>query len=358
MTQSEQVLARILQSGARALAGYAAAEMPPAGAAASPASEPSQFDGWQNVLAARLEELAAAVSMGRPQWFVEQVHWTRAALEARGVSSELLRSGLQALRRVLTEQLPADLAPIATGCIDRALGEFGGEAPGTKSRLSAETPEGRLAATYLLAILEGDRRRASRLILQAADEGQSAPDLYFKVLQPAQEELGRMWLLGEINVAEEHFATATTRLVMSQLHARAVCGPANGKTLVAAAVAGNQHDLGIQVLADLFEIEGWRVIQLGANVPAEDLAQAVDFYEADLVALSVSLATQLPALEQAVAAVRASQRGAAVKILVGGAGMSHAWELAKRWGCDEYASNAQEAVARGNALAGLPAKTS
>jgi methanogenic corrinoid protein MtbC1 len=208
----------------------------------------------------------------------------------------------------------------------------------------------------LLAILEGDRRKAISLILKAADEGQSVPDLYLKVLQAAQEELGRMWLLGEINVAEEHFATTTTRLVMAQLHAREVCRPSNGKTLVAAAVAGNQHDLGIQVVADLFEIDGWRVIQLGSNAPADDLAQAVEFYAADLVALSISLATQLTALEETIAIVRASQRGAAVKILVGGCGMIGSAELAQSQGADDYASSGMDALSRGNALVGLPAR--
>ena len=115
---------------------------------------------------------------------------------------------------------------------------------------------------------------------------------------------------------------------------------------------GNQHDLGIQVVADLFEMDGWRVIQLGSNVPADDLAQAVEFYDADLVALSVSLVTQLPALEETIAVVRKNQRGAAVKILVGGCGVMGAAELAKSKGADDYATNALEAVARGNALVG------
>jgi hypothetical protein len=260
MTQPEQVLAGILRTGARALAGYAAADVPPADAEAAHAAGPTQFDGWQNVLVARLEELAVAVSTGQGEHFVEQVRWARAALEARGVPPEMFRARLEALRRVLAEQIPAELVPIVTRYLDRALAEFGGEPVGMTPRLSAETPEGRLAATYLVAILEGDRRQASRLILKAADEGQTVPDLYLKVLRPAQEELGRMWLLGEINIAEEHFATATTRLVMAQLQARAVCKPANGKTLLAASVAGNQHDLGIQVVADLFEIDGWRAI--------------------------------------------------------------------------------------------------
>jgi methanogenic corrinoid protein MtbC1 len=353
MTQPEQVLAKILKSGARALAGFAAGEMP-LDTEAAQAAVVAQFDGWQNVLTARLEELAIAVSTGRPEFFVEQVHWTQAALAAQGIPPETLRAKLEALRHVLVEQIPAELASMVTACIDRALAEFDGEPAGLKPRLTAETPAERLATTYLLAILEGDRRKAIGLILKAAEEGHSVSDLYLKVLQPSQEELGRMWLLGEINVAEEHFATTTTRLVMAQLHAREVCGQSNGKTLVAAAVAGNQHDLGIQVVADFFETDGWRVIQLGSNVPADDLAQAVEFYNADLVVLSVSLATQLTALEETIAVVRTNQRGTAVKILVGGCGMMGAAELARSKGADDYASNAVEAVTRGNALVGLP----
>jgi methanogenic corrinoid protein MtbC1 len=354
MAQSEQVLATILKSGARALAGYAVGEMPSLDAEGAGDSASTQFGGWRNVLAARIEELAIAVSTGRPEFFVEQVRWTRAALKARGVPPDLLRAGLEALRRVLTEQVPAELVPPALGCVERALAGFGSEPAGLSPRLTAEGVEDRLAVTYLVAILEGDRRAACRLILNAADEGRSASDLYLRVLQPALEELGRMWVLGEINVAEEHFATATTRLVMTQLHARDVCRAGNGKTLVAAAVVGNQHDLGVQMVADMFETDGWRVIQLGSNVPAEDLAQAVEFYEADLVALSVSLVTQLPALEETVSAIRASRQGAAVKILVGGCGLAGNPDLAKSQGAHGFAANAIEAVARGRELVGLP----
>jgi hypothetical protein len=42
--------------------------------------------------------------------------------------------------------------------------------------------------------------------LDALDQSDSVRELYLNVLLPAQEEIGRMWLTGEINVAEEHFA--------------------------------------------------------------------------------------------------------------------------------------------------------
>jgi MerR family transcriptional regulator, light-induced transcriptional regulator len=350
MTQPEEILAGILRSGARALAGYAAGEDDVAEEGTSLPAAAGQFDGWHDILTARVEELAVALSAGQPDLLTEQFRWARVGLAARGIPAERLRARLEALRTALSEQVPPDLAPLATAYLDNALAGLDGEPTSLGTRLTADTPDERLAAQFLVAVLEGDRRRGSCLILDAAAAGRSLSDLYLQVLQPAQQELGRMWLLGEINVAEEHFASVATRQVMAQLHARAELRPANGKTLVAAAVAGNQHDLGIQMVADLFETEGWRVIQLGANVPAEDLAEAVEFYHADLVALSISLVTQLPALASAISAVRAGQRGTGVKILVGGMEARGVAEFAISHGADAFPQSLREAVAKGAEL--------
>ncbi len=350
MTPSEDALAKILKNSARAFAGYAASDASINNDESPIASSAAQFGGWQNVLSARIEDLAVALAAGRPEFFVEQVQWTRAALEARGIPPDLLRAKIEALGNVFANQLPPEHSPLAAEYFDRALAEFGGKPAGMSPRLNADSLEERLAATYLLAILEGDRRRAIGLILTAADEGKTAAELILKVLQPAEEELGRMWLLGEINIAEEHFATATTRSVLALLHARAAYRPVNGKTLLAAAVASNLHDLGIQSVADMFESDGWRVVLLGANVPVEDLVEVVEFYHPDIVALSVSLITQLPALEQTIAAIRGTEWGADVKIIVGGYGMRNAPEMVKSLGADCFATNAFEAVACGNAL--------
>lgn len=350
MMQSEQKLAEILKNGARALAAYGAAEAETDDVAAA---SPAQFESWQNLLAARLEDLAVAIGEGRAALFVEQVLWTAALLKARGVGLDAFRAKLQSLRHVLMEEIPAELAPLAVGYVDCALADLGREPAGMAERLTADSAEEQLAAKYLVAVLEGDRREASRLILAEADAGRSVADLCRRVLQPAQEELGRMWVLGEINVAEEHFATTTTRRVMTQLQSRAPCSPANGKTLVAAAVAGNLHDLGIQMVADMFENRGWQVVQLGANVPSEDLAQAVEFYSPDLVALAISLVSQMPALKEAISAIRASQAGARTKILVGGCKLANMAELVRSHGADGYAADVLEAVEMGAALVGL-----
>ena len=183
--------------------------------------------------------------------------------------------------------------------------------------------------------------------------GHSVPELYLEVLLPSQEEAGRMWQEDEINVAEGHFATSTTKSIMSQLCLHVPRKPPNGRTLLAAAVTGNQHDVGLQAVAEFFEMDGWRVIPLGSDVPIRDLVEAVDFYEADLLGLSVSLRTQLGTLKQTIQAVRRGARGGQVKILVGGGGLAGASDLATQYGADAYAADPLEAVRLGNALVGL-----
>ena len=245
----------------------------------------------------------------QPAIFTAQVQWAKAVLAARGFSTEHYRASLQCLQSVLSRELPENVHSLAAEYLAKALEAFDGEAAELTSQLPPDSPAGRLAAEYLLAVMEGDRRRASQMILDAVDQGQSVRDVYLRVLLPAQQEVGRMWLVGEINVAEEHFASATTKMVMAQLLPRAEFAPRNGKTMLAAAVAGNQHDIGLQAVADFFEMDGWRTIQLGANVPVGDLVQAVDCFEVDLLGLSASQATQFETLRETIAEVRRCETG-------------------------------------------------
>ena len=159
-----------------------------------------------------------------------------------------------------------------------------------------------------------------------------------------------MWLTGEIRVAEEHFASQTTRMVMGQLLSLASFQPPNGKSVLAAAVAGNQHDIGLQAVADFFEMAGWRTIHLGADVPIDEVAQAVECFSVDLLALSAFLKVQIETVKSTIQAVRGGPRGDAVKILAGGVAFADSANLAIETGADGYAANADEAVRLGGEL--------
>ena len=353
MNQNSEFLAGVLRQGNRALAGFASRELLESHPEAKAGFAPDPFVGWQNWLAVRVEELAAAVAVNRPRLFISQVQWGKAVLEARGILPNTFRDSLVCLQEVLRSELPEHLRDLAAEYVDQALEAYDEPIAYLSSELATDTELGRLASTYLLALLEGDRRRASRLVLDSLDRGQDVRDLYLQVLLPAQQELGRMWLFGEINVAEEHFASQTTKSVMAQLLARVKLQPSNGKTMLAAAVAGNQHDIGLQAVADFFEMDGWKTISLGANVPTRDLVQVIDCFKVDLLGMSVSQTTQFEAVKTAIQAVRDGVRGEEIKVLLGGAALTDPDGLEKELGADFYAADAVGAVAVGRRLVGL-----
>jgi len=353
MNANRDFLARVLRNGTKAFAAYAASELLAARPEAAEGFGHDPFSAWQNCLAARVEELAAAVAAGEPGLFTSQVHWARAVFSARGISPEHLREGTALLNDVLAKELPEQVAPLAAEYLDEALATFDQEPQDVSTRLLPNTPEGRLASAYLLALLEGDRRRASRLVLESLDASRDVRSLYLKVLLPAQEEVGRMWLSDEINVAEEHFASQTTKVVMAQLLARAeLCEP-NGKSVLTAAVAGNQHDIGLSAVADFFEMDGWRTIHLGANVPVAEVAQAVECFAADLLALSASLSTQLETVRETIRAAGMAAGQRPVKIIVGGLAFAGSADLPEQLGADGYAADPEDAVSLGARLVGL-----
>jgi len=109
-----------------------------------------------------------------------------------------------------------------------------------------------ISQDYLDCLLEGNKAEALLLMEGLLREGLGLPHIYLDVIQPAQRELGRLWLLGRINSAQEHFCSSSTQFIMARL-----CPPTHprfrrGKRLVAAAAGGELHDIGIRMVSDLF----------------------------------------------------------------------------------------------------------
>jgi MerR family transcriptional regulator, light-induced transcriptional regulator len=346
-------LAAILSRSARALSSDAALRLLDKDPAAGAGFGNDPFVGWQQWLVARLEEMTAALSLQRSDLFPAQVQWARSALIPRGIDVRHFRDAMLLLRKVLEEELPEQVRSMAFAYFDPGLEVFDRPEPCGSGVGQPSGVFSRLTAEYLLAVLEGNGRRASQLVLQAVDQGHSVENLYLHVLEPAQAEIGRLWLANEISIAEEHLSSATVRRLMSQLIGQTLPRPPVGKTVLTAAVAGNRHDLGTQAVADFFEIDGWRTVHLGADVPAEALLEVLELVAVDLLALSAALAVQLPAMRDAIVAVRGNPHCQGLKILVGGQVIGDSQELARQLGADACAADAQQAVGLGRRLVGL-----
>ncbi|WP_051693996.1 cobalamin B12-binding domain-containing protein [Desulfohalovibrio reitneri] len=209
-------------------------------------------------------------------------------------------------------------------------------------------PEGRLgelASGYLNRLLRGDRNGAASLVLEAVErDGVPVRDIYLGVFQPAQYEVGRLWQQNRISVAHEHFCTAAAQQIMSRLYPHIFSMERTGRTMVAACVGGELHELGMRMVADFFEMEGWDTYFLGASTPDEDVARAVAEREADLLGVSVTMSYHLHLARRLVSVVRDKPECGGVKVMVGGYPFLLDDELWKWTGADGWAPDAAKAV--------------
>lgn len=303
------------------------------------------FRRWQDNLSQRVMQLAAAVEMGEPELFASDVRWSRDAFESRGVPAESLRESLVILGETLSESLPDGSFASVEPCLKLGLDEC--VSSGTVSRrLSPDEPLGRLALEYLELALGGDRRGAVRRAVAAYEAGTSIEDLYEGVLLAAEAEVGTMWHLGELTISEEHVVTETARAAMGVLSYLAASGQDAGgdrHTVVVSAVEGDRHDLGVRAVSDLLEVAGFRSVCLGASSPADEIARAMQDFEARLLVLSATMTTHLGAAMASIKAVRASRDG--VKIIVGGEAFGAASDtLPETVGADAFAASPRAAV--------------
>lgn len=344
--------AQLLERGAAGYAGYAAAALLERNPDLRRTFGPDALGGWKTHLTQRLLELAAALTAAEPRVFVARVLWTARAFSARNQDAGSVRSSLEALREVLAERLPEAARAAPLDYLDQAVAALDAPAaPADAATLDPKKANDRLALRYLQKVLEGDVAGAVSEVVTATRQGLDVRAAYLDVLLPAQREVGRLWHLGEVSTAEEHMVTFTTQRAMAVLASAAPPAPANGKTAIVAAVATNAHDIGLRALADLYQMAGWRTIFLGADVPVEDLPGIVNYFQADLLLLGATLSTQLPRVQQAIAAARErSERP--LKVIVGGAAFDEATDAWRRFGADGYAARVDEAVSLGARLVG------
>lgn len=213
-----------------------------------------------------------------------------------------------------------------------------------------ETPLQSLTDRYIAAQLAGDRATALQIMLEEGiGRGIPVSELYLNVIQPAQHRIGRLWQENRITVAQEHLATAISQLVLAHLYPLLPREPENGLVAVVACVPGELHDMGSRVAADFFEMSGYDVRFLGANVPVESLAAMVAETCADIVVLSVVMTFNLPGLREAVRAIR-SAHGASPRIIVGGPAIESAPGLADELGIDLWGVSITDALAAARTL--------
>ena len=289
--------------------------------------------------------LADAVDTGSALLFNDYIGWVKALLLPRGVRSEDFEHQLACLADVLREQLPAPVSAPAVAMVDAARAALPSMPETTTSFFDARLRLAPLARDYMHTLLGGERQGAAQLVFDAARRGESPRELYLQVFQPALREIGRLWQANRMSVAQEHFCSISTQMLMSQLLTHDPVADRGSGSVVVACVSGELHDVGARMVSDFFEMAGWRTYFCGASTPHGAIVEALVDRGADVLAVSTTMGLRLHHVKDLIEHIRAEPRCDGVRIMVGGYPFMVDPTLAQAVGADGTANDADAAVA-------------
>jgi len=146
---------------------------------------------------------------------------------------------------------------------------------------------------YLDALLEGNEEAASAAVTNMLAEGASISEIYVKLLTPAMARVGELWRKRKVDVAQQKLATEITLGQMDKLRSLGVAKQKSPHRALVCCIKGELHSTGARMTADLFRLEGWTVDFLGPDVPTEAIVAMVTSRRPQILALSVTMKSNL-----------------------------------------------------------------
>ncbi len=297
-----------------------------------------------------LDFLAEAMTMNLPDMYANYILWAAAMLKSRSIPETDLHQNLNFVQKAIHEILGSEFSAATKEYIAAAKEKLQENSEESISYITDDNPLKKKVETYLGHLLQGKRREATLLITELIQQGVSIKDVYQFIFQVSQYEVGRLWQCNKITVAHEHYCTAATQQIMSGLYQHIFSATRKGKTLVACSISGELHELGIRMVTDFFEMDGWDTYYLGANMPDNQLQEALIEYKADVLALSVSLPTNVSSAAALIKKIRSNADFTNLKIMVGGYPFLTIPNLWQRVAADGFAQNADQAIKMANEL--------
>lgn len=194
------------------------------------------------------------------------------------------------------------------------------------------------------SVIEYDVKGAAGWAHKVVDEGLD-PVLALSAISEAMAVVGERYACEELWLPDLVGAADASKAALPILEGeirRTGQQTKNLGTVVVGTVRGDIHTIGKSMVGVLLMAAGFRVIDMGEDVPAERFVQAAKENQADILALSALLTTTAPEQAKVIEAVKEAGLRDKLKIMVGGGAITP--EFADRIGADGYRSTAPAAV--------------
>ncbi|MFO8235572.1 MAG: cobalamin-dependent protein [Bacteroidales bacterium] len=297
-----------------------------------------------------LSFLAEAILMEDSEIFTDYIEWVKLLFREISLPNEVMFTTLRCMDEILSNHLIPSDYNTAEHYINEGIKQLKKSVKEVPPYIDINAPLGQLAKEFNNALINGNKTKASNLILKAVEDGVTIQDIYLNVFQKSQLETGRLWLMNKISVAKEHYVSAATQMIMSQLYPYIFSTERKGYTFIGACAGGELHEIGLRMVSDFFEMDGWDTYYLGANTPVSTIISAIKEYKADVLGLSIAMPYHQSTLKESIKGIRQKIKKQQTKILVGGNGINNKQHIWEKIGADGYAPDAKQALELANRI--------
>ena len=205
----------------------------------------------------------------------------------------------------------------------------------------------KLQEQYFRFLLEGDRGGCRGLLQKAQAEGITASDLLLDVIWVCMEQISELFREDQINFVTEHLATRINRTLADQLQTHLAVSEPTGRKLIVCCSDVEGYELGAQIIADLFEADGWEVLFIGSGVPMDELVQLVGRVQPELLIYFGTEPSGIPEVRRTLQMLHRISASPETAVLAAGGVFNRAKGLWIEVGADAFAPDARSALAQG-----------
>jgi methanogenic corrinoid protein MtbC1 len=199
-------------------------------------------------------------------------------------------------------------------------------------------------ARYLEALLQGDRATCRSIIEETMQHGVPANSVYLHLIWPVMTELERLSRTDRITSVQEHLATRINRTIVDQLQNKLPRRPAKHKKAAVCCSREELQELGAQMIADLFESDGWQVRFLGGGLSNDDIFAYINEYAPDVLLIYGTTPKQAPDVRRLIDRIRSVNAWPDLRIVVSGGLFNRAEGLWEEIGADGFAATAADVL--------------
>jgi rubrerythrin len=186
-----------------------------------------------------LSYIATAIKYKEPNIFADYIDWFKQLAEGYGLDFEMFKERLKYLVKISPKFYSDDVAELINKYVRDSLEMY---VKREKTEFSHKYED--YYQKYKEALLSTNKAKAWDALNEMIKDGVDIEDIYIHIFARAQYEIGQLWQKNKISVAQEHYATAVTQSLMSNLYAKIVSFKPGANTLVAVGTNGELHEIG------------------------------------------------------------------------------------------------------------------